>query len=29
MPGIALIDRTGRDDSGVARDALDLLGAIQ
>jgi tRNA dimethylallyltransferase len=29
MPGIERIDRTGRDDADVAREALDLLRAIE
>ena len=29
MPGIELIDRTGRDDPEVAREVVDLLGAIE
>ncbi len=29
MPGIELIDRTGRDEPEVAREVVDLLGAIE
>ncbi len=29
MPGIELIDRTGRDDAEVARDVVDLLDTIE
>ncbi len=29
MPGIELIDRTGRDEEDVAREVLDLLAAIE